>query len=314
MWASLPKKTSFVVCLRSAFRAVGPLSALIIAVMLVSVLSASIAARDEAPALPRVAQEQMDSLASRVAEQIRQSKTDTAFPKIFVIDFSNASDKQFSKLGTLLADDLALSLAGYASGFQVQDRKLFEDYLKVNWMGLDELQSEAVCLTLARSMGGAGVVRGTIETDAKQQLRISVNIDGMGTTWSGDAEFPLTGALQELLKQPAISYERAAGAIPVEPGILQPGVDGATLPVCVFCPSPDYTDLARTAKYRGTVELSLIVTKDGAVNSIVVLKGAPFSLTQKAIDAVQKWKFKPAKLRGQSVPVRVPVDIEFQLY
>jgi periplasmic protein TonB len=91
-------------------------------------------------------------------------------------------------------------------------------------------------------------------------------------------------------------------------------VDGASLPVCVFCPSPDYTELARTAKYRGTVELSLIVTKDGAVNSVVVLKGAPFSLTQKAIDAVQKWKFKPAKLRGQSVPVRVPVDIEFQLY
>ena len=314
MWASLRKKTSFVVCLGSAFRAVRPLSALIIAVMLVSVLSASTAARDEASALPRAAQEQMDSLASRVAEQIRQSKIDTAFPKIFVIDFSNASDKQFSKLGTFLADDLALSLAGYASGFQVQDRKSFNDYLKENWMGLDELQSEAVCLTLARSMGGAGVVRGTIETDAKQQLRISVNIDGLGTTWSGDAEFPLTGALQELLKQPAISYERAAGTIPAEPGILQPGVDGATLPVCVFCPSPDYTDLARTAKYRGTVELSLIITKDGAVNSIVVLKGAPFSLTQKAIDAVQKWKFKPAKLRGQSVPVRVPVDIEFQLY
>jgi TonB family protein len=314
MWASLSKKTSSVVCLGSASRALGPLSALIIAVMLVSALSASTAARDEAPALPRAAQEQMDSLASRVAEQIRQSKIDTAFPKIFVIDFSNASDKQFSKLGTLLADDLALSLAGYASGFQVQDRKSFNDYLKENWMGLDELQSEAVCLTLARSMGGAGVVRGTIETDAKQQLRISVNIDGLGTTWSGDAEFPLTGALQELLKQPAISYERAAGTIPVEPGILQSGVDGATLPVCVFCPSPDYTDLARTAKYRGTVELSLVVTKDGAVNSIVVLKGAPFSLTQKAIDAVQKWKFKPAKLRGQSVPVRVPVDIEFQLY
>jgi TonB family protein len=314
MWASLRKKTSFAVCLGSAFCAVGLLSALIITVMLVSVLSASTAARDEAPALPRAAQEQMDSLASRVAEQIRQSKIDTAFPKIFVIDFSNAIDKQFSKLGTLLADDLALSLAGYASGFQVQDRKSFNDYLKENWMGLDELQSEAVCLTLARSMGGAGVVRGTIETDAKQQLRISVNIDGLGTTWSGDAEFPLTGALQELLKQPAISYERAAGTIPVEPGILQPGVDGATLPICVFCPSPDYTDLARTAKYRGTVELSLIVTKDGAVNSIVVLKGAPFSLTQKAIDAVQKWKFKPAKLRGQSVPVRVPVDIEFQLY
>jgi TonB family protein len=314
MWASLLKKTFSVVCLDSISSALGRLSALLIAAMICSLFSVSTAARDDAPALPPAAQEQMDSLASRLAEQIRQSKIDPAFPKIFVIDFSNVGDKQFSKLGTFLADDLAQSLAGSASGFQVQDRKAFTAYLKENWMGLEELQSEAVCLTLARSMGGAGVVRGTIETDANQQLRISVSIDGLGTTWSGNARFPLNGALQQLLKQPAISYERSPGAIPAEPGIFQPGVDGATLPVCVLCPSPDYTDLARTAKYRGTVELSLIVTKDGVVNSVLVLKGAPFSLTQKAIDAVQKWKFKPAKFHGQSVPVRVPVDIEFQLY
>ncbi len=311
--APLLRKTSSVVCLGGIARALEALSALLFAAMM-WLFTASAAAREDAPALPRAAQEQMDSLASRVAEQIRQSKIDPEFPKIFVIDFSNAADKQFSKLGTLLADDLAQSLAGAASGFQVEDRKSFNAYLKENWMGLEELQSEAVCLTLARSMGGAGVVRGTIETDANQQLRISLSIDGLGTTWSGDAQFPMTEALRQLLKQPAISYERSPGAIPVEPGILQPGVDGATLPVCVFCPSPDYTDLARTAKYRGTVELSLIVTKDGVVNSVLVLKGAPFSLTQKAIDAVQKWKFKPAKFQGQSVPVRVPVDIEFQLY
>jgi TonB family protein len=314
MWASLSKKTFSVVCPGSIYRVLVALGALVIALPVCLQCSASTAARDEAPALPRAAQEQMDSLASRVAEQIRQSKIDTAFPKIFVIDFSNSGDKQFSKLGTLLADDLALSLTGHASGFQVQNRKAFTAYLKENWMGLEELQSEAVCLTLARSMGGAGVVRGTIEIDAKEQLRISVSIDGLGTAWSGDAQFPLTEALQQLQKEPAISYERSPGTIPAEVGILQPGVDGATLPVCMFCPSPDYTDLARTAKYRGTVELSLIVTKDGVVNSVLVLKGAPFSLTQKAIDAVQKWKFKPAKLRGQSVAVRVPVDIEFQLY
>src|SRR5271168_3428567 len=213
MWASLPKKSSFVVCLGSAFRAGRPLNGLIIAVMLVSVLSASTAARDDVPALPLAAQEQMDSLASRVAEQIRQSKIDPAFPKIFVIDFSNAGDKQFSKLGTLLADDLAQALEGLASDFQAQDRKAFHAYLKENWMGLEELQSEAVCLTLARSMGGAGVVRGTIETDASQQLRISVLIDGLGQSWSGDAQFPMTAELQVLLKQPAISFARSPETI-----------------------------------------------------------------------------------------------------
>jgi TonB family protein len=313
MWDSLPKKTFFEVCSDSSV-GLSAVAVLMMAVLACSLASVAAAAQDDSSALPRVVQQQMDSLASRVAEQIRQSKIDPAFPKIFVIDFSNASDKRFSKLGSLLADDLAQSLVGYASGFQVQDRKSFNAYLKENWMGLDDLPSEAVCLTLARSMGGAGVVRGTIETDANQQMRVSLRIDGLGQAWSGDAQFPSTEALQELSKQPAISYARAPESITVEPGVLQPGVDGASLPVCVFCPSPDYTDLARTAKYRGTVELSLIVTKDGVVNSVLVLKGAPFALTQKAIDAVQKWKFKPAKFHGQSVPARVPVDIEFQLY
>ena len=284
------------------------------AVLACSFFSCTVRAQDGAPALPRIAQDQMEALASRVAAQIRQSKIDPALPKVFVIDFSNARDKQFSKLGSILADELAQSLSGFASGFQVEDRKSFSAYLKENWMGLEDLQSEAVCLTLARSMGGAGVIRGTMETDANQQLRINLRTDGLGPAWSAEAQFPLNGELQDLLRQPAISYARSSNAIQTEPGILQPGVNGVSLPVCVFCPSPDYTDLARVAKYRGTVELSLIVTKDGVVESVAVLKGAPFSLTGQAIEAVKKWKFEPAKAHGQSVPVRVPVDIQFQLY
>jgi TonB family protein len=313
MRASLAKKTFTDVCSDSS-SVLSAVAVLMIAALGCAFAGVPAAAQDASPLLPRIVQEQMDSLASRVAEQIRQSKIDPALPKIFVIDFSNASDRQFSKLGSILADDLAQSLSSLASGFQVEDRKEFSAYLKENWMGLDDLQNEVVCLTLARSMGGSGVVRGTIETDVNQQLRIRLRTEGIGLAWTGDAQVPLTSELQELLKQPAVSFARSADTIPAEPGVLQPGVDGASLPTCVFCPSPDYTDLARTAKYRGTVELSLIVTKDGIVNSVLVLKGAPFALTQKAIDAVQKWKFKPAKFHGQSVPVRVPVDIEFQLY
>jgi TonB family protein len=145
-------------------------------------------------------------------------------------------------------------------------------------------------------------------------LRIVLTLDGIGPAWTTGAQFPLTAPLQELLKEPATSFARSPDSVPAEPGILEPGINGVSLPVCVFCPSPDYTDLARDAKYRGTVELSLIVTKNGEVQSVVVLKGAPFSLNEQAVDTVKKWKFKPAKLVGKSVPVRVPVDIEFQLY
>lgn len=315
MRAPFSKECFSGVCPGVFTRLFGLAGRLMVVLLACSQLSATAEAQDPLPpVLSKTAQSQMDSLASRVADQIRHSKIDPALPRIFVIDFSNVDDNQFSKLGSILADDFARSLSGFASGFQVEDRGAFRDYLKENWMGLDDLQSEAVCLTLARSLGGSGVVRGTIETEANQQVRISLRLDGLGTGWNGDAQLPLAVALLDLRKQPAISFARAPETVQVEPGILQPGVNGVSLPVCVFCPSPDYTELAREAKYRGTVELSLIVTKEGGVESVVVLKGAPFSLAEQAIAAVEKWKFKPAKMAGRSVTVRVPVDIEFQLY
>lgn len=314
MWASLSKKTFFAFC-PSHFASSLCLASVLIAATVCGFLPGATApAQESAPALPQAAKAQLDALASRMADQIRQSKIDPAMPKVFVIDFSNASDNQFAELGSRLADDFAESLSNFASGFQVEDRKAFSEYLKENWMGLDDLRSEAVCLTLARSMGGAGVVRGTIEKSADKQLRINLRTDGFGPAWTDSAQLPMSGALEALSKQPAASFARSADAVQTEPGVQQPGVNGVSLPVCIYCPSPDYTDLARTAKYRGTVELSLLVTKDGTVESAVVLKGAPFSLAEQAVGAVKKWKFKPAKMAGRSVPVRVPVDIEFQLY
>jgi TonB family protein len=314
MWAPLEKKICSTLCSPRRTSRSGPIAALLVAMLASLYFDATAAPQDSVPTLPGSVQTEPDALGSRLAEHIRDLKIDSSLPKVLVIDFPNTGDKQFSKLGTILADGVAQSLANSAIGFQVQDRKLFAAYLKENWMGLDDLQSEGVCLTLARSRGGAGVVRGTLEAEANQQLRISLQLEGIGPAWSGDVQFPLTDALRKLMKQPAATYARSPDVIPTEPGVFRPGEDGVTLPASEFCPSPDYTDLAREAKYRGTVELSLIVTKEGDVNSVMVLRGAPFSLTQQAIDTVQKWKFKPAKKNKQSVSVRVPVDIEFQLY
>lgn len=284
-----------------------------IALISALMLPCAATAQDSGVLSPAV-QSQFAALASRLAEHMQDANLAPESRKIFVIDFSNAADRRFTRLGSLLADDFAKSVSSLADRFEVEDRAAFTAYLKENWIGLDDLQSQGVCLTLARSMGGAGVVFGSLEAGGNQQLKISLRLEGVGPAWTGDAQFPLTESLQALWKEPAATYARAPEAIPVEPGILRAGADGVSLPTCVFCPSPDYTDLARAAKYRGTVELSLIVTERGEVNSVTVLRGAPFALTKQAIDAVQKWKFKPAKRNKQSVSVRVPVDIEFQLY
>jgi TonB family protein len=272
----------------------------------------SAAAQDSAPRLAPNREAQIDSLASRVAGQIRQSKIDPENTRVFVFDFSNARDKEFSKLGSLLADRFSTALGNQADGFVVLDRQLLTAYLKDNWIDQKEIQSNGIALALARSMGATGIVRGDLEEDPDHQLLLTLKLEGCGPAWSAGSLLTLTGELAALFKEPLPTFMRAS-PLPTEPGVLTPGLDGVGIPECVYCPPPLYDEAARAAKYQGTIELSVVVTSDGRSDSILVLKGAPFLLNKQAIEAVEKWKFKPAEKGGKPVRVRVPIEITLRV-
>jgi TonB family protein len=282
------------------------------AVLAGNLLSVSAAAQDSAFRLAPRAEAQMDSLASRVAGQIRQSKIDPENTKVFVFDFSNAADKEFSQLGRLLADRFSAALLNQADGFVVLDRQLLTAYLKDNWIDQKEIQSNGTALALARSLGATGVVRGDLQEDPDHQLLLTLSLEGFGPAWSDKSLLTLTGEIEALLKEPLPTFMRAS-PIPREPGVLIPGLDGVGIPSCIYCPPPLYDDAARAAKYQGTIVLSVVVTPEGRSDSILVLKGAPFLLNQQAMEAVQKWKFKPAEKDGKPVPVRVPIEITLRV-
>ena len=75
---------------------------------------------------------------------------------------------------------------------------------------------------------------------------------------------------------------------------------------------PDYPPLARNAHLQGTVILHVLLGTDGKVQQIQVVSGHPV-LTQAAIDAVKKWRYKPTLLNGQPVEVDTEVDVSFWL-
>ena len=50
---------------------------------------------------------------------------------------------------------------------------------------------------------------------------------------------------------------------------------------------------------QGTVILSVLVTAEGQVAAIYVLKGAPFGLTAPAIKATRNWRMEPAQKDGK---------------
>jgi TonB family protein len=73
------------------------------------------------------------------------------------------------------------------------------------------------------------------------------------------------------------------------------------------------SEQARKAKWQGTVVLSLIVDASGKAVNIVVTKSLGLGLDQKAVEAVEKWRFKPGMKGGKPVPVIAAVEMNFRL-
>jgi len=97
-------------------------------------------------------------------------------------------------------------------------------------------------------------------------------------------------------------------------GIARPGVAGVTIPACVYCPDPSFTDAARAAKFNGSVVLQVVVTADGHAENISVVRKAGYGLEQSAIETVRKWQFRPAKgPDGNPVATIVPIEVTFRI-
>src|SRR5258708_12551996 len=54
--------------------------------------------------------------------------------------------------------------------------------------------------------------------------------------------------------------------------------EGVTLPRCVYCPDPQYTDEAREAKLQGKVTLQVLVGADGRAAQIRIVQGLELGL------------------------------------
>lgn len=91
--------------------------------------------------------------------------------------------------------------------------------------------------------------------------------------------------------------------------------DGKTVPACVYCPNPGFSDDAVRAKAQGHVVVGVQVSANGYPSKISLVRGLPCGLTDKAFEAVERWRFKPATdANGAPLAVIVPVEVTFRLY
>jgi len=99
---------------------------------------------------------------------------------------------------------------------------------------------------------------------------------------------------------------------PGDPDVQFPPAIGGHLEQAVLIKQtkPVYPALARTARVEGIVVLEGTITERGKVESLHVVSGHPM-LVDAAIKALEKWKYRPAKLNGQIISCPVHIQVRF---
>jgi protein TonB len=88
---------------------------------------------------------------------------------------------------------------------------------------------------------------------------------------------------------------------------------GVSAPTILFKVEPEYSEEARKAKFQGTVVLAVIVDEHGNPRDIRVQRPLGLGLDQKAVEAVEKWRFSPGKKDGKPVAVQAVIEVNFRL-
>ncbi|WP_263382615.1 energy transducer TonB [Granulicella arctica] len=84
-------------------------------------------------------------------------------------------------------------------------------------------------------------------------------------------------------------------------------------PKVIIQPEAEYSDEARKAKFSGNVLVYLWVDEHGNPTHVRIARSVGLGLDEKAIEAVQQYKFRPATENGRPVTVEMYVDVNFHI-
>lgn len=76
---------------------------------------------------------------------------------------------------------------------------------------------------------------------------------------------------------------------------------------------PEFTEEARKARMQGTVVLHVEVDEQGRAQKIEVRQPLGLGLDERAIEAVRKWRFRPARQNGRPVKHPALIEVHFHL-
>ncbi len=96
-------------------------------------------------------------------------------------------------------------------------------------------------------------------------------------------------------------------------GSNKPPVRLSRQPQLIYKVEPEYSEDARKVHFQGTVVLAIEVDANGVPSKIRVVRSVGLGLDERAIQAVSKWKFRPAMSGDHSVAAPARVEVSFHL-
>jgi len=98
-------------------------------------------------------------------------------------------------------------------------------------------------------------------------------------------------------------------------GAFRAGEGGIMSPIVVRKINPEYTPEATRRGIQGEVWIEAVVGVDGKVMEPRLLRGLPDEeLNRRAMEAIQRWIFKPGMKDGQAVPVIAVFTVTYRLH
>jgi TonB family protein len=105
---------------------------------------------------------------------------------------------------------------------------------------------------------------------------------------------------------------RVTSSVSSSTGVYRVG-GGVTAPKLAYKVEPEYSEEARAAKYQGTVVVYVEIGPDGLAHNARVIQSLGLGLDQKAVDALNQWKFTPGTKDGLAVTVAATIEVNFRL-
>ncbi|HEX4007292.1 MAG TPA: energy transducer TonB [Acidobacteriaceae bacterium] len=199
--------------------------------------------------------------------------------------------------------DSNLTVTGARAGLLFQDLPVVKGRQQLIAEPVDRKGKSRVTVTIARDLNHPEALEPAI-------ARVfSIGIDGSLAEAAPDYWRDwLIDNLHPELKPPK-------SAAPATGSGFQAKVRGkVSAPELIYDPNPTFTDAARANHLSGIVVIGLIVDDNGSAQSVKIVRPLGMGLDEAAMLVVSHYRFKPAMLNDQPVPVKINIEVNFRVY